>query len=420
MKIYIFLATTICNIGGAQRYLLSKTKWLEENDWLVYLFYYQDGQRLLDGFDTDHTYLVKEIEFPTFYYNCFRKKQIIKKLSNLVMSRGLNKDSIIIESTTIGISTWGEYLASFIKAKHIIFSLQEKDLIGNHSLGEFLRFKHLRKEVAGIMNDSVMRMMNSFGSIISQEESYTLSAYSTNPIENYKYPLTEEIRQLDVDFIIGSIGRLDKPFVIPTIDSILEYVKDDENHKYLLLLIGDSPSGSKNRNIIENKAKSVNNLKLYVTGYIYPIPSDLLNLCDIFLSSSGSAYITAEFGVPTVSIDGLDLMPIGVLGYTTKECLFRNNEQVRPVRDYLNDVLKQKKYVKRPPKPIKKIDFWSHLNFIKDSSNIIAYYDIKKLCWNTNQRLQRWLMPFVGPLMFVKAVNCYKYIIRNFYCKKSI
>lgn len=405
MDSYILLATTICNMGGAQKYLQSKMIWLKANDWKVMVLYYQDGKKILSGFDTEQTHLVKELQYPNYYYNKSRQRRIVNSLFELVKNDVSKVNRVVIESTTIALASWGEPLAQMFKAKHLVFTLQERDIINNRSFADFVVFKFNRKEIAGVTKLAVQRIMSSCGYEIPLEQSYTLDACSSSPVENYEYPLADEIKNIHADYIIGSIGRLDKPYVTPTIESIIHYIRKDSTHRYVLLLIGDASKESGRRKAIEQMCQGISNLTLYITGYLSPIPTELIQICNVFLSSSGSAGVSYREGVPTISIDGKDLQPIGVVGYTTQNRLFRSTEPIRPVEEYLDEVLKQGMYPVKEPIPYPEPDYQSHLIFLENECINQDYYDVSKLCWNKEQRLQRWLMPIIGPRLYHTCIS---------------
>ncbi len=405
MKRYIILAATIKNIGGAENYLQSKLRWLRENGWNADLIFYNEGPVLIPYLKDCH-YCIKELMHPTYYYNKKRRNRIRREILSIVCDK--TYDYIVIESTVVDLSTWGELLASAIGAKHFIFSLQELDIINNRSLADYIQFKYNRRELAGIARDSIKNMLASFGMIIPEDKSYQLIATTQGVLEEYDHPITKLLNEMTYDHVIGSISRLEKPFVLPTIRAVVDYIKTDSKHQYVLLLIGEAAKGSDSRKIIEEFCKDIPNLTLFITGYLYPIPIALVQSCDVFLSSSGSAGVSARCGIPTISIDGNDLMPIGVVGYTTNSRLFRTIEPVRPICEYLNEILEQKKYPKTSFQPKAKPDYSSHMQFIKQSCKEQHYYDVSKLCWNKEQRLQRLLMPVLGPKWYHKLISRWK------------
>lgn len=405
MKKYIILGATISNMGGAEQYLCAKMAWLRTHGWSVSLFLYRKGRIMMDV-DMDNIHYLKELQYPSYYYSEKKQNKILRNLLDIVGS--IEDTKVVIESTIVSLSTWGESLSQLIGAKHIIYSLQEKDEVRNNSIIDFLKFKHQRRELAGITETSIARMFRSFGITIPKEKSYVLPAYYQDVLKNYEHPLTNKMKEMSYDYAIGSIGRLEKPFVLPTIKSVLEYVKRDLSHHYLLLLIGDTAEGCDRRKKIVDLCTGLSNLTLLITGYLYPIPIDLVQSCDIFFSSSGSAGVSTRCGVPTVSIDGRDLKPIGVVGYTTESRLFRTTEPVRPVEDYLDEILKEKKYPKTSFKSKSEPDYSSHLQFIEESSNTVVYYDRTRFSWNKGQGFQKFIVPLLGPIIYHKILKVFQ------------
>ena len=97
-------------------------------------------------------------------------------------------------------------------------------------------------------------------------------------------------------------------------------------------------------------------------------------------------------------------MPIGVVGYTTNSRLFRTTEPVRPVEDYLNEIIKEKKYPKTSFKKKPEPDYSSHLQFIEESAKTKDYYDRTRFAWNKGQTFQRIMVPLLGPIIYHKIV----------------
>ena len=103
----------------------------------------------------------------------------------------------------------------------------------------------------------------------------------------------------DAVLTIGSIGRLEKPFLIPMLEKLQELFKD--GRKYNLVLIGGTPFPA----VIDNINRMMGeftNVKLVITGYMYPIPISLLNSIDIFISTASSARVSYQAKRPTIRV----------------------------------------------------------------------------------------------------------------------
>lgn len=406
MRLYIFITSRISNVGGAENYIGSKKHVLESLGWNVFIFYYDLGNVVLPWFKTNCIH-IDELRYPTYYYRKKGRMAVIEKMMTHFSDMSIEES--VIESTIVDTSTWGELLAKRLGARHILYTLQEDNTITNESISKYLIFKYKRWELAGIVKSSIYKMMKSINYDISEEESPFLSAYQFDSVADYDSEFISKVQAIDKDYTICSIGRLNKPFVIPTIKSVVEYIRTDSSHKYLLLLIGGAPEGTDSQREIESICRDIPNLQLLITGYMFPIPSRLISLGDVFISSSGSARLSVREGIPTISIDADDCAPIGVLGETTNNGLFRTGEPILPLGKYLDDVLKNKLYCKKEASAHKKSpDYTSHFEFIDKCDTAKEYYDVSKLCWNPRQLTQRFIMPLIGPYSFHKLYKLLK------------
>lgn len=418
-KLYIILTPTVSNMAGGQNYVNCKKHWLEENGWTVKVLCFDNSNILLKWL-RDGVICHGALMYPTYFYNKLYRNYVVR---NIVKSLKTDFYSeYVIESTTINISTWGELIAYKLNGKHLLYTLQEENTVSNRSVCNYLRFKYNRHEIAGIAPEAVQNLMKNIGCSCKNAKDFTLIAYNGNVVEDYDHSIIEKVLNLPHDYIICSIGRIDKPFVYPTIKSIISYIKNDEKSRYILLLIGDAPQKTGCKENIYNICNGIKNLSVVITGYMHPIPFKLLRLCDVSISSSGSASVSQKAGIPTISIDGIDHMPIGILGYNTNKRLYRENEPIYPLSYYLNIILKQKEYVKSAPLKPKEISFNDHLEYIKHGSITNDYFKISKLSWNKSQIIQKILVPLLGPKMYhsiIKLVkNGFKYNHTSIQCRK--
>lgn len=410
MKRYIFLTPSIQNMGGAELYVRSKMVWLRHNGWSVDVVYIKGETIYIPEFK-DCKYCISELKYPTFCYNKYRRKKILGNLINICHGSSTYEE-IVIESTSVSISTWGELLSSEIHAKHLLYTLQEDNTISNDSLIKYLLFKYGRKELAGILPRSIYDMLHQVTDVKINND-YFLSAKQGNPVEDIDHPFVELIKDSTYDYVIGSVCRLDKPCILPTYKEVLNYIICHPDKKFILLLIGDAPKETGITEYIKNEATKVPNLQLFITGYLYPVPLRLIRLCDVCYSTSGSAYLSAKVGVPTISIDGKDFLPIGIVNYTTKNRLFRDNEPIRPISEYFDEILIKHTYPITDAEPYPEVDYQDHLSFLSHSSLTKDYYDIHSLSWNSNQVIQKILMPIIGPYAYDKWISSMKKIIQS-------
>ena len=384
-------------MGGGQMYVRNKFLYLCKKGWDVDLIYSTTGKLLIKELQ-QFNYICPELLFPTYYFTKSRVNSVVHKLASKI--NDAIYDEIIIESTYIFTSTWGEMVAEMIGAKHIVNLLQEQNDVRNEGLQRFFIYKHQRKELVSITDTSLQQMFASFYPI-RREQSYRLPAYCNNVEADVDSPLINQINKEKYDYVIGCLSRLEKPFMIPAIKDFCRYANSVGTKRFLLLIMG----GSQNDNTIITQFKNIvtnqtSNVELIITGYIYPVPVRLLDMCDAFFTSAGSAWVCMRSGIPTITYDGNDCRPIGILGRTTNSTLFREEgEPIQDFSDLMDQILVSHVYPKQPAKYQDNVpDFEDHMIFIHKSSQEYDYYCIDNLHIESFAEKKIYLvMRIIGP-----------------------
>lgn len=395
MKCYIFITTFIRYIGGGHIYTVNKMKYLQSLGWNTYFFhanvgdepvYVKDLERYVESYDT-------HLQFSCFLFSRKEREEVINRLCTF-LPQG-HDIQFYIESQTLNCSTWGELLAKRINGRHIIFYLSEHGILKNLLMLNFYKFKLDRKELFGITNKT---LSNLFGDnyLLKQNERYTLIATCSNSLADISCTFLAKIPK--ADFVIGSIGRINKPFLPCAVDDIVTFAKKYNDKSFLVILIGASCKGIYYKKI-SSIIKKQKNVSLYVTGEMYPIPVSLVKYPQVFISSSGSCLTSSQLGKITISYDGNDFKPIGILGYTTKNVLFRDpNEKVVPLSTLLEAVLIKKEYLNRNIEFIEeKITFPAHLECLSKTQKDKRYFDFYS-CNNLSikEQLINWTFKIMG------------------------
>lgn len=411
MGIYIFLTHSIANIGGAEIYLRNKSNYLKKEGWKTYIFSCTKGDIIISDLKEYEKYIIPDLFIPPILFNKSTINNLVGKILGNIESND-NVHNIIIESCNLYVALWGELIAEKLNAKHLIFSLQENDKIASEGLFDFLSFKFHRKELAGITPKSLQYLFKPFFNI-PPEQSYYLHAFCNNPVEDI------DLTQLNhdkfhADYIIGNLGRLNKPYLNIAINDILDFTSKHKNLNFIVYLIG----GCNKKNRIEKKIKKKfdksPNVRLIITGYIYPIPLSLIMKLDVALCSAGSVIVTSNLGIPTISYSSHDLQPLGVFGYTTHNSLYRDKEPIIGGSNLLNDILIKKMYTKNKCnfKPIE-YDFSSHLDFINKSTTDKKYFQINKYSYNFIEKLCALIL-HIGDFKTFKGDIILRKIVRRF------
>lgn len=396
MKKYVIIASCIKDMGGQQMYFRNKCVSMQSLGWNVDLISAQKGKIYIQDLK-QYDCFVPELGFDYFLYSKSKRNKIVRDLICRIVDR--DYDEIVIESSCIPESTWAEAIAERCKAKHLCFILQEKNVITSENEQDFLMFKQSRRELAGITDSSIYDMFETFRPI-KKEESLKLSAYCNNVVED----VASEFMHTNVpcDYTIGLLSRLDKPFIMPAVNDIIEYATLHANKRFLLIMMGGAPSGSNYKSKILKRISTVRNIEVVVTGFIFPVPQGLLEMCDVHISSAGSSWVCCKSGVPTISYDGKDFRPIGILERTTVHSLFRG-ETEKPVNlnVLLDDILLKKKYEIRPTSfDSIKMDFSKHIEFMSLTDPTKEYYDFERLSLSFEEKKLSYFLMLLGPRIY--------------------
>lgn len=407
-KKYFFLTTRINEVGGAHTYIFNKSRTLINEGWDVYVIYGENGNIIIP-FNSEG---IKTLYSPhiNFAPQLFPKRRISKTIDEICSFIGFGnyRSEIIIESTSDSQALWGEILAKKTSAKHIVFLLQEHNPMPL-PISEFFRFKDARGELYGISNESM-------------DELYLKCSLHTSPkiltaigcaevVSNINTPLVSKIEQLreSCDYLIGSIGRLEKPFVPSMISDLKNYVLQHKDKSFAFVMLGGTYKKSLYKTIAK-EFSGISNLKLLFSGYIYPIPYKLLLYFDSFIGTAGSSRIPFKFGIPSITYDCTDLHPIGILGYNTNNTLHRSpNESNRSLNDLLDISLNLQH--KEVAQIIDQLDYSSHFEAIEASDNSLKYFDIISIPLNLlEDKIRKILINILSPGVYTKIGNLKKSI----------
>lgn len=400
MKYYLFLTTSILNIGGGHIYTLNKIKYLKSVGYDTDLFHadMQTGEIVIKNLIPYKKNGDWHLQYPCYFFGEIKQKEIIEIICNKIPK---GYDEIIVESQTMNCATWGELIAKELGGKHFVYLLAEQPRIPNKGVYKFLKFKLGRKELVGIQPDSIPTLFKNWTAEKVSNTNF-LIAHCSNVVQDISY--NKDLNEFkNTDFVISSIGRIDKLFLIESLYQIVNYVNKHKNKTFSILLIGGTSVKSIQKRI-EMMFKNVPNVKLHITGLIYPIPQELIMLADVFISSSGSALLSYSLGKPTISIDGNDNKPIGVVGYTTDNTLFRSMEPIIELEELLTKILFEKKYIKSIV-PVDKVymadySYLDHINYVQQSDQARLYYNFSEVNLSLKELTISLMLRLLGRTFF--------------------
>ena len=376
---YVFITPTIMDIGGAQTYIYSKACFLEKQGFKVVIVTSYKGERILN-FSCPH-YYYEELYFSPCEY-CKKKRE--KIITSIIESTHVDCDTII-ESSTITMGQWAEFIAERINAKHLCYSLEENFSIKKRSLYDFVKFKSIRNELAGISEYSVGMMLKYFEHIKGKSRQYLLAA-SDDPIKDIDCNEVLMEQCCGVDYVIGTVGRTDKILFKVLLEKIPKYTKMHPDKRFLLIFIGGPTVNNK---VLERY--NSDNLTIVNTGYMYPIPEKLIKKLSVNIATAGSVYITAMYDIPSISTSAMDAEAIGIFNYTTTKNLYLDDncseEGKNNLYHLLDSILFENYCVTHPAMGVfeyrtseKIFDiFMGHLDYLNKSCQTVMYYNINSI-----------------------------------------
>lgn len=397
MKTYIVICGFADVVAGGPIYYANKVRYMEQLGWRVIVIPTNKGEKVLvRGMEKFLGPYVPFILDNPNEYNRKQRERLVDYLESFVPK---DRGETIIETGTDYTNYWGEALAERIHAKHIVIFLDEQNSRVTERVIDFYKYKYDRHELACITKP-VMQNLFKYYMPIDLKECYSLRCDCTNALDDYEHKITSLIHKSDYN--IGYIGRLEKPFFSAIVDGLISFCLKNDNKNISIVFFGGAFE-QKTVDALEYKFKSLRNVQIFITGYLFPLPIAALRKMDVFVSGAGSASVAAKAGVLSVQVDMLSYEPLGImLDYTFtnyKKCPIGNK-----ISDYLDWILVRKE--PKLPLPLEvnyKKDwdfvceyFEEHLKFIEQSSSESAYYDLSQLGISSKQKMRRFFRAILG------------------------
>lgn len=378
MKKYVFLTFAVSGVGGTQIYVRNKLLFLQKHGWDVTIICTEPGHDVcvkeLKPYEEN---VLQELMKNPYIFSKKQRQGIVNKMKDMI---GYTDCEVVIETNFIQVNLWGEILAQEIGGKHFAFLIQEDYSLSDERYMKFYDFKYERGELAGNTEFALTKLFEGYREI-KEDKKGELLAVCYNTIEECESE--HDIAVTDADYHIGSIGRINKPFVNPMVEDIKKFSQAHPDKTFRLVFFGGSPD-KKDIDHIYDAVKDTQNLSVYITGAIFPVPKHLLDKMDVFVSSAGAARTSSDAGYITIAIDAMDFDAIGIVGYTTKEIVHRNPElPYDSTQKLLSRILIDKEFDGVEPKvkvssPDYMEVFKTHMQYLNDSVDTKEYYDISK------------------------------------------
>lgn len=390
-KYYIVLQPTIHAMGGEEMYTRNILLSARQQGYIPIVFHSGIGDDIIyiDDLKPYGQNAFSEFRYEPCVISNKQKVQLLERIKSILID--YDEDSII-ESHEVLVAEWGEWIAKNLGIRHFAYMLLEHHTLSNQSLYDFFKFKYDRNELAGIVDATIPDMFKSFEKNV---KGVSLPAHCTNVYEDI--PCPKEFQTKNADYTIGSIGRTNKQYVLPMVDSIVRFVSSHRDKTFNVLYVGGSMD-KQSEEMVVSHLSSVPNVNLLFTGMIFPLSIEMIRQMDVCIASSGSCMASYNCGVPTISIDGNDSKAIGVFNETTKNFLFRSStEPPLEIEDLLENILIKKKYQRVNTIKQMDVDFSSHWDFVNNMSLQRDYFDIDAITYPFKKRMiARFLGVYYG------------------------
>lgn len=375
MKTYIIFTPEITNMGGAQMYTANKVKFLKSKGWNVQVFFpKQKGEILIPELREYKDNYIPEIGIVFRFMTRSIKKTVIRKVQRVC----IEAEEVVLESQIITQSFLIEEIAEKIGARHIINTLDEQIPVIFGNQNDFFGYKLRRWE---FQNADERRLKQVFGNDFKSEflsfenkMVYKCTNVTTNNEKSYSFA--------NSDYNILSIGRLDKPYIIPMTKEIKAFANSHSDITINVIYVGGSFSGNE-EGVIFDTLNPVDNISLYLLGYTFPVPKSVIDSANVAIACANSVNVTADMDVPTIVADMNDYMGIGVYGYDTDNKFYREFEPQVKISSLLESVLFDNKYPRKGVHTNTMDDadeaFERELEFIEKSKGNTGYYDVESL-----------------------------------------
>lgn len=395
MKKYIFLTNTIDSIGGSQLYISRKVNYLKMHNWDVEVYYTDYGEVLIENLKP---FVTNHLQVLCVPIDCVSRKEREKLLNHFTPN-----EITIIETHLVHLSVWGEYIAKHIGGKHLAYFLCEHFPPLSDSARAFLRFKLHQKLLYGITNKSIPALFREDfdGSLYKLLAVGAFSAVGDNDERITAIP--------NADYTILSLGRLDKPYIPFMIASVKDFSEKYNLSKINLIVIGDSQY----RDTLFAPLNSIHNIHVFQLGNMSPIPQNVFTISDVAIATAGCVVVTSRNDVPTIVVDGNDYSAIGVMGYTTRNSLFRDvDEPPIQIKSLLEDILIKKMYSKKGVRDFETpIDYSAHQRVI-DQDFDGEYYDVENDYRINRSSIEYIVARFFGWRVYLQYMHT-KYVIKK-------
>lgn len=303
---YLLVTPNVRNQGGAQLYVLRRAIYLREKGFDVRIIIsINNGDFILrDKFEGFPIYHYPELAEQFIFYSFKKLNRIIV---GIISDLHLDDKETLIESHTLRLGVWAEELAFRLRAKHLLYCLSELSLVHNTKTypgSTFFEQKYKRGEFYGCSSKSIEFLFHKKFDI----NNFVNIAFDTNELLEKSLPILD-LNLCKESFVISTITRLEKTYVIPLIKDVCQLARKHPAQKFVLIIAGGSGIIGREEyllNTFSNEHLNVTNLNIIFTGYIHRLGKDLFRLTDVFVGMGTASINSISQNTLTLNIDPLN------------------------------------------------------------------------------------------------------------------
>ena len=302
---YVFLGGEMSGVGGAQNYIYSKSRWLTEHGFKVFVFCKEDDRCTYD-FSHCRIESMVDLESHPRLLSKQRRRAVIDSILRWVE----DSSEIVFESHTLCLAIWGEMLASKVNGRNFVYLLAEQFPSYTDRELDFLACKYNEGNLVSI-NKQILRNLLEHRVTDFREDYNELSAKAYPVLDDSGYDAEVAITGGGNNILL--LSRLDKTFVVDATIRLCGYIRQHPEAQFNVCYIGD---GSKKRvKQILKQYRSLSNATVQMLGEMLPLPRKLLESFNLAISKAGCARQCALSRVPTIMYALDKDVPIGFCGY---------------------------------------------------------------------------------------------------------
>ncbi|MEF3426359.1 glycosyltransferase family protein [Bacteroides cellulosilyticus] len=329
---YVLVTYNVCNHGGGQLYVLRRANYLREHGYDVRIIVcFDDGDFILEKeFSPYFILYVPDFARRFAYYSKSESKNIVR---NVITKLGIVSD-VIIESHIAYLGVWAEAMALDLHCKHICYplsSLKRKYYLVEHKM---LEYKYENNEYWGHTSLAIETMLGE-----KNKNNYVNIGFNENELVEKSLPQIPYLYNKN-DFVISTISRLDKLYIVPLILSVCKLAKKYPLQNFVLIIAGGSRTVGREEflfNHYNDRNLNLNNLRLIYTGYIIKLGRDFFRSSNVFVGMGTASINAISQKCLTLNIDPFSQKCSGFFGTDTNVFSCPENGQTFPIEEKLEE-----------------------------------------------------------------------------------